>query len=193
MIETTKEKIIEKALSIIANEGLKNITIRRIAEESGVNVASLNYHFGSKDELLKEVFLFFGKKISGIFNILNSETGSAELPMRQFIHQYANYTVQYPGVLKAIFSRIMNNEQIAFFIKDIIGPGFSALHKNIQKLIPKANESEIAMKTVHLMSSLVFPVLAGESLKNMAGMKYAEPAIREAYLEMLYADLFSKK
>ncbi len=51
----TELKIIEAAIACIERYGLKNMTVRRIAQEAGVNVAAINYHFRSKEQMMQRV------------------------------------------------------------------------------------------------------------------------------------------
>jgi AcrR family transcriptional regulator len=41
---------------LFALNGFQNVSVRDITAEAGVNLASVNYHFGSKDALLFEIF-----------------------------------------------------------------------------------------------------------------------------------------
>lgn len=50
--EETRQRIIEAAEIAFAEEGL-NISMRRIMDDAGVNVSSINYHFGDRDSLLR--------------------------------------------------------------------------------------------------------------------------------------------
>lgn len=52
--ERTREQILEAAHAALIRIGYENITTRRIAEEAGVNVATLHYYFGTKEALLSE-------------------------------------------------------------------------------------------------------------------------------------------
>ena len=51
----TKQKIIEAAERLIAEQGYAATSLRQIIGEAGVNLASVHYHFGSKEELLDEL------------------------------------------------------------------------------------------------------------------------------------------
>lgn len=50
---TTRDKILDAALSIIEREGAGHATVRAIAAEAGVNIAAINYHYRSKEELME--------------------------------------------------------------------------------------------------------------------------------------------
>src|ERR1700741_3657938 len=52
----TKALILEVAERMFAERGFASVSIRDLTAEAGVNIASINYYFGSKDKLLYEVF-----------------------------------------------------------------------------------------------------------------------------------------
>jgi len=52
----TKERILDTAERLFARNGFHAASLRAITGEAGVNLAAVNYHFGSKDALLEAVF-----------------------------------------------------------------------------------------------------------------------------------------
>ncbi|HZZ87324.1 MAG TPA: TetR/AcrR family transcriptional regulator [Caulobacteraceae bacterium] len=52
----TKAQVLAAAERLFALNGFQNVSVRDITAEAGVNLASVNYHFGSKDALLFEIF-----------------------------------------------------------------------------------------------------------------------------------------
>jgi AcrR family transcriptional regulator len=52
----TKAAVIAAAERLFAINGFRSVSVRDITAEAGVNLASVNYHFGSKDALLFEIF-----------------------------------------------------------------------------------------------------------------------------------------
>src|SRR5258708_36696814 len=52
----TKAAVFAAAERLFALHGFQNVSVRDITAEAGVNLASINYHFGSKDALLFEIF-----------------------------------------------------------------------------------------------------------------------------------------
>jgi len=52
----TKQRILDSAERLIAEEGYHNTSLRAITCDAGVNLAAVNYHFGSKEHLVEEVF-----------------------------------------------------------------------------------------------------------------------------------------
>jgi len=57
-LSETKIAIILAAGELFAEHGLEGTSIRPIAQKAGVNIAAINYHFGSKENLYTEVFRY---------------------------------------------------------------------------------------------------------------------------------------
>jgi AcrR family transcriptional regulator len=53
---TTRDKILEIAVNLFAENGITATTVRDIASAAEVNVAMISYYFGSKEQLIGEVF-----------------------------------------------------------------------------------------------------------------------------------------
>ena len=53
----TRSAILTAAERLYADRGFSDVTLRDIVAEAGVNLAAVNYHFGSKDELIAELFV----------------------------------------------------------------------------------------------------------------------------------------
>jgi len=51
----TKQKILDTAERLFAEQGYSATSLRQIIADAGVNLAAVHYHFGSKEELLHEV------------------------------------------------------------------------------------------------------------------------------------------
>jgi AcrR family transcriptional regulator len=55
--DSTRTSILNAAERLYAERGFGDVTLRDIVAEAGVNLAAVNYHFGSKDELIAELFV----------------------------------------------------------------------------------------------------------------------------------------
>jgi AcrR family transcriptional regulator len=53
----TREKILKSAWKLFAKDGFETVSVRDITQHAEVNLASVNYHFGSKDELIQEIVI----------------------------------------------------------------------------------------------------------------------------------------
>lgn len=52
---TTKERILMTSMSLFAEQGFAEISLRTITTAAGVNLAAVNYHFGSKTDLIRTI------------------------------------------------------------------------------------------------------------------------------------------
>ncbi len=52
----TRERILDVAERLFMAHGYDGTSMRQITGETGVNLAAVNYHFGSKESLIQEVF-----------------------------------------------------------------------------------------------------------------------------------------
>src|ERR1700759_4339974 len=53
----TRSAILSAAERLYADRGFADVTLRDIVAPADVNFAAVNYHFGSKDELIAELFV----------------------------------------------------------------------------------------------------------------------------------------
>ena len=53
--KTTKERILDSAEHLFARNGFRGTSLRAITGTAGVNLAAVNYHFGTKEALLEAV------------------------------------------------------------------------------------------------------------------------------------------
>src|SRR5262245_1943802 len=52
----TRERLLKTAARLFAERGFKRVTVRDICRAARANVAAVNYHFGDKEGLYREVF-----------------------------------------------------------------------------------------------------------------------------------------
>jgi AcrR family transcriptional regulator len=50
-VRSTKERILAATIDLLERDGWDSVTVRKIGAEAGVNIALVNYHFGSKTNL----------------------------------------------------------------------------------------------------------------------------------------------
>jgi AcrR family transcriptional regulator len=61
---STKNKILDAAENLFADKGFNGTSLREITSQAEVNLAAVNYHFGSKKELIKAVMSRYMNELS---------------------------------------------------------------------------------------------------------------------------------
>ncbi len=61
---STKNKILDAAENLFAIQGFNGTSLREITSQAEVNLAAVNYHFGSKKELIKSVMSRYMNELS---------------------------------------------------------------------------------------------------------------------------------
>jgi AcrR family transcriptional regulator len=61
---STKNKILDAADILFADKGFNGTSLREITSQANVNLAAVNYHFGSKKELIKAVMSRYMDELS---------------------------------------------------------------------------------------------------------------------------------
>ncbi len=59
-----RQRLMDASEQLFADHGWNAVSIRTIASAAGVNLAALHYHFGSKEQLLSEIFTARAKPIA---------------------------------------------------------------------------------------------------------------------------------
>lgn len=100
---TTEQKIIEAAQKIFTQKGFAATRTRDIAEESGINLALINYYFGSKQKLFK---IIVENKFMELFGILEPILSNDEIKIEEKVTLVTN---NYTNML-------MKNEDLPIFV-----------------------------------------------------------------------------
>jgi AcrR family transcriptional regulator len=111
----TRERLLAAAVKLFARKGFEATPVRDITAEAGCNVAAVNYHFGSKDNLYLEAFRsILGELRDRRIDSLDREMSVAsEMDLEGFLEAFAKAFMEplvneYRGeVLMALISREM--------------------------------------------------------------------------------------
>src|SRR5581483_10479047 len=88
----TKQKILDAAERLIAEQGYDATSLRQIIGEAGVNLASIHYHFGSKEELLQAVVERRAAPVNAerldLLARYEAEAGAKPVPIERIFHAF---------------------------------------------------------------------------------------------------------
>ena len=109
--EATRRQILGTAVRLFAEHGYADTTSKMICREAGVNIAAVNYHFGSRDDLYRAVL---DEVHEHIVNERQMELiTSAELPVEEKLERVLDAYIgaAYDG--QSWYARIWAHELIA--------------------------------------------------------------------------------
>jgi TetR/AcrR family transcriptional regulator len=135
-----KEHILDVAEKVFSELGFDGASTRTISGEAGVNMAMLNYYFGSKEGLFLAVF---NRKIKSFQNILQNissdETTTSWNKMEQYIDLYVQRVVSNNCFQKMLYQELamQRRGQLSDEIAGILMTNVLELKKIIQDGIDK--------------------------------------------------------
>lgn len=73
-MDSTYNKLIDTGIKLFGEFGYDAVSVRDIANDSGVNLSAVSYHFGGKCELYKAVVVHLTDEVKQILNQLDAES-----------------------------------------------------------------------------------------------------------------------
>jgi AcrR family transcriptional regulator len=183
---STRERILHATLRMIGNEGLQSVTTRKIAAAADVNIAAINYHFGSKDNVINEALKILMHKLIRSYDYLDDVTVPLECRLRNFLFSFADTALEHPDVFRNFINRAMNNSNVPFEYNDFMRKiGLEKLKIIIREITQIQDNDILLMKIFQMFSSLEYPVLLGNQMKDFAKFDYDDQDHRYKYVELL--------
>lgn len=109
----TKELIFDTAERLFAEEGLAAVSVRSITGAAGVNLAAITYHFGSKDNLLLEIYTRRGRELNeeriAALNVAETANGAGPPSVREILRALLGPPLLWsePGRGREVASRFL--------------------------------------------------------------------------------------
>jgi len=135
-----RERLLQAAFEVFADQGFKNTTVRDICCRADVNVASVNYYFSSKQGLYEEVCRHScgaADEAPAVFPI--DEKATQEKQLFSFIHQFMR-TILLRGS-SSLQGKIMAREMmeptpaLQIIVREIIRPRQKQLSAIISEIL----------------------------------------------------------
>ncbi|MCI4247696.1 TetR/AcrR family transcriptional regulator [Bacillus sp. CCB-MMP212] len=187
---STKKKILNTTLELIKKEGFEKVTIRKIAAFSDINIALVNYHFGSKEKLISETIRVLLISFQGTFSILDNITVPAKERLKIFLLDYVLVIRQYPELVRKIIAMgttvFTSQYEYGDFLKRL---GFSKVKNILSEITNETDREILMMMTVQIFGSIFLPTLMMPILESGADIKV--PSV-EKQIDFLFERYFYK-
>ncbi|HOV11325.1 MAG TPA: TetR family transcriptional regulator [Bacteroidales bacterium] len=108
---TTEEKIKRAALELFLEKGFERTSIRDIAGKAKINIALMNYHFKSKENLFDSIFSELLQAYTpSLNNILSSELPLEE-KIKEYVSKYIDILQEHPRLTYFVLSVLQRNPE----------------------------------------------------------------------------------
>lgn len=192
-ISDTQKRIIETTLKMIGINGNLNVTVRDIASEADVNLASINYYFRSKENLFNEVENYFSELILDIEKVFCDKT----IPPRDRIIIWANKSMvlyfTYPGIILMVTKKIIQNEKVGYTLGDRVYGISDALPDLVAEITGIEDPKIIAMKCTQITSGMINPIIMQFGILENSGIDFTNSETRNEYITSLVDSILNKK
>jgi len=186
---STKERILAAAAGLFLGKGYDAVSVREITEAAGANVAAVNYHFGGKKHLYREVIRrrlgeIAARTLASLDRVIERK-GFGNL--RAIIHEYVS------GLLGNMFAS-RDEERFAEFMSREVAQGSLAtdllveelvypVHTLVRSAILKARPGMIPEKASLCLSSITGQILhfvrARVVIEKTSGREYNHAFLAE--------------
>lgn len=187
MAESTKIQILNAAETLFAEQGFVNTSLRSITAKADVNLASVNYHFGSKKLLIQAVLERYLESL-----IPEIEHKLADMQQQQ-------HMLSAEDVIGALEQPLLNLNQLrpngcSIFVQ-LLGRGYSESQGHLRKFIteqhgetlalfveqihralPALPPSEIFWRLHFSIGTFVFTMASSKALSDIAQADYHQQA-----------------
>ena len=188
-----KRKLIENTKKLIQKNA--TVTIKDIAEASYVNIASVNYHFGSKENLMKicieevltELKLYVTEQV-----ILIEDNTTIEQRLEKMMNYIYNFSLNNIGLLNYLFlTQEIQSESSSVLIDNFFSDNeFTRLvYSSLEELMDIHNKTELFAKYILIFSTFCIPLFIQISQMKLHGTMriemFRDPEFRQYYIKSI--------
>lgn len=157
--ESTRERILRAAERIYAASGFHGMSLRDVTLLAGVNLAAVNYHFGSKDKLIHALA---DRRLSPVnahrleqLDRLRREHGKQAIPLPELVSALIDPVFKAlrqgknnRAIMVRLVAQMMIDDPRRFshlhrvFYKDVV----ERFHDELQKTLPHLNSHQISAR-----------------------------------------------
>ena len=150
-----KENIMNAAIELFAEKGFEGTSIRDLATKADVNVAMVNYYFGTKDKLFEALLEQKATFMRGRLDEIASNDKLSEIEkVDAIVESYVGRILSQPSFHRVLHQELLMGERAALH-KNIVGKFGkntlvlkSIIEQGIKKKIFKKVDPELTMATL---------------------------------------------
>lgn len=186
---STRERIIDAAERLFADQGFDLVSLRDITNEAGANVAAVNYHFGSKENLIAAVVERHALPINQARISMLDEAEARHVPdavpvdeiLRAFLQPFLDHLAknEFNESLFCKFMGRMSGEQSCMppsvlpLFQEMAGRYSAAIRKSVPSL-----STEEALWRIHFSFGVVAQALMhGDALHQISDGRSGRPSM----------------
>lgn len=192
-MKNTKEKLLQTATELFAKHGIDGVSTRDLVKASGVNLCSINYYFGTKQNLYDAI-------LENVIEKITSFATSKQFPLqKQGLNPIDEFKAFVLNMLEILCSDEISSIQAELLIKEIINPTniynklytqvIEPMHKRLTNLVMQItgfSEKEAIIQTHSIMGQVVMFRIHKEALLRRLGIKkYNKKLIDEIKKQVL--------
>jgi AcrR family transcriptional regulator len=153
--------IIEAVVTCIEKYGIDQLTTRKIAEEAGTNIASINYYFRSKEQLVDEALtMTINHMIGDLLAVIEAPDRSFEQALDEVFFYLIDGVMRFPGISMAhLYGAVVEKRYDSPGAKGI-NRVFDSLVQRATREFPGRDPEGLRLLLAQIASSVMFTILA---------------------------------
>ncbi|MDC3981755.1 TetR/AcrR family transcriptional regulator [Polyangium jinanense] len=193
-----RERIIEAAIGVIEREGLEALTVRAIALEAGVNVAAINYYFGSKERLVEVVLARtlengLGGQLVELDALVEAEGGDVRAALERFVPAFLPDAVRYPRLSAAHLHDAITRQDYTGTAVQGYRDFLEGFFRRVRPALPAGSEEEQRLRVAAFWSAIHMVCLAPRLCEGFVPANLHEPAGAAPFARLLVRQLLGDR
>lgn len=183
---SARDRIVAATIGVIGQEGLQSLTTRRIAQEADVNIAAINYYFGSKDKLVELALEKTLDEMAGLpGDFLELEKLDARARLRAFLAGLMGGAVKYPGLVKAhLYPTLIHNDYDTPFVRRF-NVFLAEIYDKAADLKAAGSEQDTKVALIQILSAILMPAVFPKIFQEFAQVDFGSLEARKSYIDSL--------
>lgn len=187
-IVATKERILDAAERLFADKGFDATSLRGITAAAGVNLAAVNYHFGTKAGLLEEVFRRRVEPLNrdrlARLDALQARGGDEASDVEEILQTFIEpvmHVSRDPSRGGMVFMRLLGrsyaepNEQIRRFMPGLYEEVKIRYGEALGHAVPRLAPEDLYWRMHFVVGTIAYTMAGTDALQLLESCPYCDP------------------